>query len=84
MSVSPLPTTKRISTDSHGTLSQWYQVWFASLQQYVSALGSNNTTANRPTSVYIGYMYIDTTLGKPIWVKSLNPTVWIDATGGVV
>jgi hypothetical protein len=38
------------------------------------------TTANRPTlgSGYEGYIYFDTTLGKPIWFK--NPT-WVLADG---
>jgi hypothetical protein len=25
--------------------------------------------------------YFDTTLGYPIWLESVNPDVWVDATG---
>lgn len=43
----------------------------------------NGTTANRPTleSGEKGYVYYDTTLGKPIW---WNGTAWVDATGTAV
>jgi hypothetical protein len=43
-------------------------------------------TAQRPTSatVAIGQPYFDTTLNKPIWLKSIAPDVWIDATGTTV
>jgi len=39
------------------------------------------TTANRTTNPRIGWIYFDTTLGKPIW---WNGTAWIDATGASV
>lgn len=41
------------------------------------------TTAQRPTGVAIGYQYFDTTLGKPIFLKTL-PAVWVDAAGATV
>jgi len=37
------------------------------------------TTENRPTEVPIGYMYFDSTLGKPIWLKDID--IWVDAMG---
>lgn len=43
----------------------------------------NGTTANRPLAVQVGYNYLDTTLGKPIWLKATTPT-WVDATGATV
>lgn len=49
------------------------------------ALEGTGTTSNRPTdNLWVGRTYLDTTLGKPIWVESLSPTVWIDATGATV
>lgn len=39
-------------------------------------------TANRPTVTTIGFQYFDTTLGKPIYLKSTG--VWVDATGATV
>ena len=45
----------------------------------------SGTTANRPTTgVYVGYQYFDTTLGKPIFVKTTSPIVWVDAVGTTV
>lgn len=41
-------------------------------------------TANRPTLVFVGMEYYDTTLGKPIWCHQQSPIVWHDATGAVV
>lgn len=41
------------------------------------------TTAERPSSVSIGYMYYDTTLHKPIWWSGIN-NAWRDATGAAV
>ena len=62
----------------------WGQ-WLSLVQGSVSSIRQSGTTANRPTSVlWIGRVFYDTTLGKPIWVHSVNPTVWHDAAGGVV
>jgi hypothetical protein len=44
----------------------------------------SGTTANRPGSgsgKTTGYMYFDTTLGKPVWWLAPN---WVDATGATV
>ena len=42
------------------------------------------TTAQRPKDVEVGDMYMDTTIAKPIWVRSVSPIVWITAAGAVV
>lgn len=42
----------------------------------------SGTTASRPTDVDIGFNYFDTTLGKPVWLKT--GTTWVDATGTTV
>ena len=47
------------------------------------ANGSSGTTASRPSNETVGYIYFDTTLGKPIWLKT-TPNIWVDATGNVV
>ena len=43
-------------------------------------------TASRPTALGftppVGYQYFDTTLGKPIWLKT--GTTWVDSTGATV
>ena len=59
--------------------------WMNSLQETVNAaFADNRPTAKRPPVPVIGQHTFDTTLGKPIWCKSLNPVVWVDATGAAV
>lgn len=41
-------------------------------------------TAKRPTNAVIGQHLFDTTIGQPIWCKSLNPIVWVNGVGTVV
>lgn len=41
----------------------------------------DGTTAARPTTVPLGLMYFDTTLGIPVW---WNGTNWVNASGAVV
>jgi hypothetical protein len=50
----------------------------------IQAIHSGTTAQRVPVPSSIGFQYFDTTLGKPIWVKSLNPTVWVDAMGTTV
>ena len=44
----------------------------------------SGTTAQRPIPTYIGEVYFDTDLGKPIWCKTVETPVWVDSTGTVV
>lgn len=54
-------------------------------QGWTIVSATTGATASRPTTgLFAGYVHLDTTLGKPVFVKSLNPTVWVDATGSVV
>ena len=62
----------------------WVQ-FFSRVLRIVRTGQESGTTALRPTSgVWVGRFYFDTTLNKPIWVKTVSPLVWIDATGAVV
>jgi hypothetical protein len=50
----------------------------------VNSLYQYGTTAQRPTTgVYVGQMYFDTTKGFPIFIKSINPIVWVNGAGTV-
>lgn len=50
-----------------------------------NAVTMSGTTAQRPTSfMFVGRTYFDVTLGLPIWLQSITPTVWVDATGAPV
>ena len=43
--------------------------------------GSYGITSARPADVGTGFLYFDTTLGKPIWWDEVE---WVDATGVAV
>jgi hypothetical protein len=86
--INPVPTSPQI-TDSKGVLVPIYQAFISSIYNWLSPVGQSGPTSQRPVAavnvfMYVGRSYFDTTLGIPIWVKSLNPTVWINASGGVV
>ena len=56
--------------------------FFQSTYAICLALTQSGTTAQRPVKLlWTGRMYWDVTLGKPIWLKSVGPIVWVDATG---
>ncbi|MBK5239853.1 hypothetical protein [Clostridium sp.] len=42
-----------------------------------------DTTANRPIDFIVGQQYFDTTLGKPIWLKT-SPSTWVNSAGVAV
>ena len=59
--------------------------WMNNLQQTVNwNFSATSTTATRPSNPVIGQHLFDTTLGVPIWCKSLNPVVWVNGVGTVV
>ena len=70
-----------------GVLTALWQAWFGRAGLYLAPAGASGSTANRPVDgaggvqLWIGQPYWDTSLTKPIWVKSRHPTVWVDATG---
>ncbi len=57
--------------------------WFSTAQNILTASSSSGATTARPTmNQYVGMPYFDTTLGKPIWLKTPGGSpVWVDATG---
>lgn len=59
--------------------------WFDRIHAICVANQQAGATAARPTSrLWIGRRYFDETLGKPVYVKSVKPAVWVDASGAVV
>jgi hypothetical protein len=74
------PFTKDIPTPLVPLLS--------SLQITAVASSRNGLTAERPTEKmlgrYIGMPFFDLTLGKPVFLLSINPDVWVDAAGVIV
>ncbi len=89
MPINSVPANTIITDSKNGSLTREWQAFFASVHDWLGPVGQSGITANRPidssqNQLYIGQSYFDTTLGKPIWVKSKNPTVWVDATGASV
>ena len=59
----------------------WGQ-WFTRVQAIVSSAQQSGTTAHRPTvGLWVGRVYFDVTLGYPIWLRSIRPTVWVSSAG---
>ena len=82
--IAPLPTDNHITPKEVLTTS--WQSWFGSAYRTMFASSQIGTTAKRPANnLFVGYgPYYDTTIAKPIWVKSTGPAVWQDAAGNVV
>lgn len=66
-----------------GIITPAWAAWINKLWLVAGCMDEDHgPTVNRPTKgLYVGRRYIDEDLGKPIWVESVNPTVWIDSTG---
>lgn len=72
------------ATIGSAKLTFGWQSWFSDAFNFLQALTSSGTTANRPTKfIWTGRTYYDTTLNKPIWVKNMTGATvnWVDATG---
>ena len=70
--------------DATGTTNGW-TTFYSAYTAFYNAITQNGSSAARPTSgLWIGRPYFDTTLNLPIWVKSIGPNIWINASGGVV
>ena len=83
MSAFDFPDNSPIADSRGMVLPGWVQ-WIARIHRIALSEIQAGTTANRPVSgLWIGRRYMDTTLGKPVFVKSLGPTVWVDGAGTV-
>lgn len=79
-----LPPGHEVVSDDRRPMRPWAQ-WFADVGRIVGAQRQAGTTAQRPAAgLWVGRRYFDTTLGKPVFVRSVNPAVWVDATGVTV
>ena len=75
------PAQTPMVTDDKKPTPQWEYV-FTRWHSAVLSVQASGSTADRPTAaLWIGYQYFDTTLGKPVWLKSARPNVWVDGVG---
>lgn len=79
-----IPSNDKLAEQSGMAFRTWAQ-WFSRVHDIAVSLQQSGATADRPTKVlWIGRRYFDTDLGIPVWVQSVKPTVWVDATGAPV
>lgn len=79
-----LPSNDPLTDNSGMAFRTWAQ-WLSWVHMTVSSARQSGTTAERPTSMlWLGRSFFDTTLGIPVYVQSVRPTVWVDAAGNVV
>jgi len=72
-------------SDQTGRIAVSWGQWFSRVHALVASLYQSGVTADRPTKVlWVGRRYFDTTLGKPVWIRSVKPAVWVDGAGTVV
>jgi hypothetical protein len=85
MSLGPLPATDVMGQRGERWSALWL-TWVNGVQQWLAPQGGFGASSTRPTKgLYINLSFFDTTLGKPIFVKQVTPTIiWVDATGGAV
>jgi hypothetical protein len=85
MSINAVPPDNTIA-DRNGRLTAVWQAFMDSIGLWLGPVGQSGPTANRPADssrhpLYIGQAFFDTSLGFPVYVKSRNPTVWVDGAG---
>lgn len=69
--------------DESGALTRSATEFLNLLRLIANSMTEYGTTAQRPTdNLWIGRIFYDTTLNKPIWVNAITPSiVWKDSTG---
>lgn len=80
--LSPPPVRVPFDKNDESVLppSEWI-TWISQLEQLFNKLQGTGTTSQRPNpSPFIGYMYYDTTINKPIWAKTATTWVYADGT----
>ena len=83
MSLSALPATNEIAPKVR--MTPLWQLWFNSVQHWLGPQGQFGATSTRPTTgLYVGLSYYDQTLGYPVFVHQVTPTVWHNGAGATV
>jgi len=85
MSLGPLPATDVMGQKGERWSALWL-TWVNGIQQWLGPQGGFGTTGSRPTKgLYVGLAFYDTTLGYPVFVHQVSPTIiWHNGEGAVV
>lgn len=81
------PPTNAQAVDDKGYIGSIFERWLVRLVTVMNNTQATGTTAQRPTlAPYVGFMYFDTTLNKPVFASAVttSSTTWRDAAGTVV
>lgn len=74
-----------IVANEDGTATPGYQAMFSDAVVLLQASTLSGTTGQRPTrnmaKRWIGMCYFDTSLGLPVFLKSVSPDVWVNGAG---
>jgi hypothetical protein len=77
------PSNSAVVGDDKMATQPWALV-FSRWHAIITSMAQSGTTADRPVAgLWIGRRYFDTTLGKPVYLKSIRPNVWVDGIGAV-
>ena len=70
--------------DEAGNLTPSWAQWIQRTHSNAITAQQSGPTADRPDSLlWVGRVFFDTTLNKPVWLKAINPNVWVDGVGTV-
>lgn len=71
--------------NADGTIDRDFSLMMNKISKWINENSQSGTTAQRPIEdLYIGRKFFDVTVGDEIYIKSLNPTVWVKGGGTVV
>ena len=73
-----------VVVDEKQNISVPWSSWVQRVHNIALSAQQSGVTADRPTSLlWIGRRFFDTTIGKPVYLLSINPSVWVDGAGTV-
>ena len=79
-----LPSNDPVVNEDRKAFRTWAQ-WLTWVHLTIQAARQSGPTAERPTTLlWIGRQFYDTTLNKPVFVRSVRPVQWRDAAGTIV
>ena len=71
--------------NADGTIDRDFSLLINKISEYINENSQAGVTAKRPTeNLYVGRKFFDVTIGDEIYIRSLNPTVWVKGGGTVV
>jgi hypothetical protein len=86
--INPLPALGNIIDFAMEKTTTAFYLWLNQVFIICFAQQQSGTTAQRPIAqLYVGRRYFDTTLGYPVWVKSVNSShvaTWVNGAGTAV